>query len=234
MSNEKVTKTVKTNNTNGKDSVFNSVLKTNCIVCNTAYLKPRVGKLYCSNRCKQFGYNHKERKLEQLPETNKEVRRTQRRFLLKDYAYFVEMNVKLKRYRELSKRFEKFKDEEKRMYLEREYGIQSDQRNAFNYYQYQLNESELYEFETLQDELEMYKNLEPQNLTIEQWCFFKALFKKMPNENLFTIICQFSKDYIKQLNIMPMDLESTSEQINIKRNYLYLCNEITDGVIQFL
>jgi hypothetical protein len=144
------------------------------------------------------------------------------------------MNVKLKRYKELLKRFEKFRDEEKKMYFAREYGIPSDQRNALNYYYYQLSESELEEFETLQDELEMYKNLEPQNLSIEQWCFFKGLFKKMNNENLFSTICQFSKDYIKQLNIMPMDLESTSEQINIKKNYLSLCNEITEGGIQFV
>jgi hypothetical protein len=234
MSNEIVSKSVKTNNTNGKNSVTNSVMRTTCTVCNAPYLKPRVGKMYCSNRCKQFGYNHKDIKAVEAPETNKTERRIHRRFLLQDYAYFVDMNVKLKRYKELLKRFEKFRDEEKKMYFAREYGIPSDQRNALNYYYYQLSESELEEFETLQDELEMYKNLEPQNLSIEQWCFFKGLFKKMNNENLFSTICQFSKDYIKQLNIMPMDLESTSEQINIKKNYLSLCNEITEGGIQFV
>lgn len=229
MSNETATKTVKINNVNGK----NSVLRTNCIVCNTAYIKPRVGKLYCSNRCKQFGYNHKEIKLIESHEEPKKVRRNTKKFWLSDYAYFVEMNVKLKRFRDLLRRFDKFKDEEKRMYLEREYGIQSEQRNAFNYFQYQLSESEHDELETLQDEMELYKNLEPQNLSIEQWCFFKALFNKMENEKLFTTICQFSKEYISQLNILPIDLENTSEQINIKKKYLIHCNEITEGIIQF-
>jgi hypothetical protein len=47
--------------TNGRNlgikTVMPQVLNTHCIVCGVEFPRKRSGKLYCSSRCKQFGYN---------------------------------------------------------------------------------------------------------------------------------------------------------------------------------
>jgi hypothetical protein len=73
-------------------------LKTQCIVCNTLFTKPRVGKMYCSNRCKQFGYNHNgsEKKINLLNEEPKAVKK--RRININEYLFYREMVEQIKRF----------------------------------------------------------------------------------------------------------------------------------------
>ena len=47
------------------DSVINDTIKNRaCIVCGAGFSIPRSGKLYCSKRCKQFSFYHREEIIE--------------------------------------------------------------------------------------------------------------------------------------------------------------------------
>jgi len=234
MSNEEVLNTVTLNNKIGKDSVSISVVKTHCIVCNSEFAKPRAGKLYCSNRCKQFGYNHKQINIPVLQPGNEQIKRTKRKFLLEDFAFYVEKYNKLKRYKELVKRNEKFKDEEKKEHVRNSLGFQRNLENAYSYHLYELDHEEIVELEILESDLNEFKNFESPNLSIEQWCFFKSLFKNLDNESLFITISQFSKEYIQMLKLTTNIENGSNVNLTINKKFIIHCNEITDGLIRFI
>lgn len=234
MSNIPVIKPVKNENEVGNIMVTNSVRKTHCIACNSAFLKPRAGKLYCSNRCKQFGYNHKEIRIVEIPQANERITQTKRRFRLEDYTYFIELVNDLKRYRELLKRFERFKDQQKTINIKTEMGLSVNQDQSFSYFSNQFNEQEFDELQVLDANFESLKNSDPPYLSFEQWSFFKSIYKRLDDDKLFKTICLFSKEYIQQLNLKSNENESLNEQLIIKKMYLKHCNEITTGLVQII
>jgi predicted nucleic acid-binding Zn ribbon protein len=67
MNNEVVLNEVKSNNNNSIALVTKSVINSHCIVCNSLFTNKRIGKLYCSNKCKQYRFNHKQQLQEQMP-----------------------------------------------------------------------------------------------------------------------------------------------------------------------
>jgi len=234
MSNQTVLSSDEKSIKRSNSSVNNSLLKTHCIVCNTLFTKPRVGKLYCSNRCKQFGYNHK-----QLMPGKKEVEfekknQSKKKVFLEDYSYYLQMNNKLKRFKELSRRNEKFKEEERKMNNRIALGLplNHDYYSTSNMI-LELNSDELDELENLEVQLSQFINLESHCLTIEQWSYFKLLYSKLDKDSFFLTICQFSKDYINQLNFHPLDPDLVDGNLSIKEKYILHCNEIAQGRIQF-
>jgi len=211
-----------------------SVLKTHCIICSKQFEKPRAGKLYCSNRCKQFGYNHKIQDDTNELNTIEKSNAPQKMLFLKDYSYYINQNNKLKRFKELSKRNERFIEEERKINLKNAVGIQINPDNAYSLYIQQLDNVESDEFEILSNEFSDCTNFETHNLSIEKWSFFKLLYENLDNENLFKTICQFSKHYIDQLNFYTIDSYSITATLNLQKRYITHCNNISEGIISFI
>lgn len=234
MSNIASYNSVKADSNNSLKPVKNSVIKTHCIVCNSAFLKPRAGKLYCSNSCKQFGYNHKELKTAAMIPTLERKNRAIQKFSLKDYARYIEMNADLKRYKELLKRNERFQEQERTMLLKSQMGIEIKQDYVFTHYLLQLNEAEFYDFQDLEFHFLDLRNSDPPYLSLEQWCFIKKLFNKLDDWEFLALTCQLSKDYIQQLNLRPFDPQASNELSIMKKRYVNHCNDITEGVIRFV
>ena len=233
MSNITANKPVKADNKTNHKSVGISVRRTHCIVCKSAFKQPRAGKLYCSNNCKQFGYNHKEIKTIELTSNNERKNKLVKKLFLKDYASFIEMTAELKRYKELTKRQERFREQEHIMSIKAEMGIVVNQEYALSHYLLQLNNEEFHEHHSLEFNYQDFKNSDPPILSIEQWSFFKCLFKKLDDWDFIKIVSQFSKDYIQQLNLKPIIPGTTNELSIIKQRYINHCNEITTGAVKF-
>ncbi len=234
MSNIASYNSVKTDNINGHNSVKNSAIKTHCIVCNSAFLKPRAGKLYCSNSCKQFGYNHKElMAVASKPNLGKKDK-TIKKFRIEDYARFNEMSADLKRFKDLLKKNEKFQEQQRAINIKAELGIAVNQDYDLSHFLLQLNKDEFYELQSYEWDYQDLKHSEAPNLSLEQWSFFKDLFKKLDEQELFRVICQLSKDFLQQLNLRSPTPGSSYDNLNVKKKYINHCNEIAEGLIRFI
>lgn len=233
MSNIERYKSAKTDNTNSLILVRNPVIKTHCIVCNSAFTKPRAGKLYCSNRCKQFGYNHKEIRLIESAQVINPKNKPFKKFRLEEYANFNEMVTDLKKYKELSKRHQKFQEEEHTMLVKSQMGIEIKQNYTLDHFLRQLNKDELYELQYFNSNYPEMKYLEAPSLTIEQWSFFKCLFNKLDEWDFFKTVCQISKDYISQLTLKSNTSESLIGFTEVQEKYVNHCNQITERIIRF-
>jgi hypothetical protein len=233
MSNQTVLSSSKRGNRNSNNSVKKSFLKTECIVCNTLFTKPRVGKMYCSNRCKQFGYNHKgsEKKINLLNEEPKTFKK--RRININEYFCYREMVEQIKRFKELTRRNYRFEEEDIKIRLRENMGIPQSPESIILNNVCQLREDELDELEILKDKVSNFANFEIQNLSLEKWSFFKIMNPKLDFENLFKLICQFSSEYISQLSFTALDPEETVDNLGIKKKYIEHCNAISEGIIQF-
>jgi|GEM_PF-4255708 len=223
----------KTDNTSSLILVRNSVIKTHCIVCNSAFLKPRAGKLYCSNKCKQFRFYHKEKfALEQKVLSFKHKRQV-KKFSIEDYQRYLEMSVDLKKYKILKRRQEKFLAIQKEMNIKSQLGIIPEQKQTIDLFLYQLNTDEFYELEYFDSVYDDLKSFDAPNLSIEQWSFLKLLFNNVAERDFFSLVCQISRDYIEQLNVKSISRVSESNLSVIKSKFLIHCNEITNGLIRF-
>lgn len=233
MSNQTVLSSGKKGTRNSTISVKKSVLKTQCIVCNTLFPKPRVGKMYCSNRCKQFGYNHKglQKEITLANEEQKPFKKS--RININEYLLYREMVEQIKRFKELTRRNYRFEEEDMKIRLRENMGIPQSPESIILNNVCQLKEDELDELEILKDKVSNFSNFEIQNLSLEKWSFFKIMNPKLDFENLFKLICQFSSEYISQLNFTALDHDETVDNLRIKKKYIQHCNAISEGVIQF-
>lgn len=233
MSNQTVLSSGKKGTRNSTNSVKKSVLKTQCIVCNTLFTKPRVGKMYCSNRCKQFGYNHKglQKEITLANEEQKPFKKS--RININEYLLYREMVEQIKRFKELTRRNCRFMEEDMKIQLRENMGIPQSPESIILNNVCQLREDELDELEILKDKVSNFSNFEIQNLSLEKWSFFKIMNPKLDFENLFKLICQFSSEYISQLNFTALDHDETVDNLRIKKKYIQHCNAISEGVIQF-
>lgn len=222
-------KGIKRNN----NSVNNSLSKTHCLVCNSLFTKPRVGKLYCSNRCKQFGYTHKNLINKNIISNNESVKIKRKRININEYFYYRDMIEKIKRFKELSKRNSRYEEEAAKLSMREDMGIPLNPESIILNNSYELKEEEVEELELLKDEVSIFANFELHNLSLEKWSFFRLLNPKFDKENLFKTVCQFSSEFINQLNFRALNPDETFELLGIKNKYIKHCNAINEGIIQF-
>lgn len=215
------------------NSVKKSFLNTHCIVCKSLFTKPRVGKLYCSNRCKQFGYNHKNLQNEITSSFDEPKKAKRKKINIGEYLFYREMIEKVKRFKELSKRNCRYEEEDIKMQMRENMGIQLNPEKIIINNSYKLRDDEMDELEMLKEEVSVFVNYEIYNLSLEKWSFFKIMNPKLDFENLFQIICQFSSEYINQLSFVTSDSDRTFDNLGIKKKYIEHCNEINEGVIHF-
>jgi endogenous inhibitor of DNA gyrase (YacG/DUF329 family) len=219
--------------TKSKNKVTFSKLNTHCIVCKTPFNRARSSKLYCSARCKQFGYNHKDelrniRDNASINEKHKCVKLSQ-----VDYEAYLINFQRVKRYRELLKRNQKFIEEMKKSDIRQEMGIIYNSENDVYMKSQELDNQEVTEMSKLKKELKELASLEATYLTIEQWSFLKLLHKSLDNRVLFKLISNFSKEYIKELSLSVTN-EDIDQKSNIKQKFIAHCNNLTDGATRII
>jgi hypothetical protein len=210
-----------------------SKLNTHCIVCKNPFNKARSSKLYCSGRCKQFGYNHKA----EISKFKDTISSNEKHKCVKlsqvDYeAYLINFH-KVKRYRELLKRNQKFMEEMKKSDIRQEMGIIYNSENDVYMKSQELDNHEVTEMSKLKKELKELALLEPTYLTIEQWSFLKVLHKSLDNRVLFKLISNFSKEYIKELSLSVTN-EDIDPKSNTKYKFITHCNYLTEGAIKIV
>ena len=219
--------------TKSKNKGTFSKLNTHCIVCKTPFNKARSSKLYCSARCKQFGYNHKDelskmRDSASINEKHKSIKLSQLDF----EAYLINFQ-KVKRYKELLKRNQKFIEEMKKSDIRQEIGINYNSENIVSIRSLELDNQEITEMEKLKKELKELASLEPTYITLEQWSFLKIMHKKIDNRVLFKLISNYSKEYIQELSLSVTN-EEIDQKSNIKQKFINHCNNLTDGTTRII
>ena len=216
------------------NSDTSTIRNTHCIVCGVAFVHARVGKLYCSNRCKQFGYNHRE-KIKQVLETKKEgINKQPIVFLIDDYIAYNKSFKSLKRYRELDKKQANWEAVDKEIRSCDKIGIRPRDYKLDSWASSRLTENEDGEFYNLETELdENLRHLDLKDLSLEQWSFIKSIYPHLNNLGLTQLISSLSEDFIAQLNLREDDLTEHIEFRVIKNKYVNHCNLISEGIIRF-
>ena len=219
--------------TKSKNKGTFSMINTHCIVCKTPCNKARSSKLYCSGRCKRFGYNHKA----EISKFKDTISSNEKHKCVKlsqvDYeAYLINFH-KVKRYRELSKRNQKFIEEMKKSDIRQEMGIMYNSENDVYMKSQELDNQEVTEMRKLKKELKDLALLDPCYLTIEQWSFLKIMHKNIENRVLFKLISNYSKEYIQELSLSVTN-EDIDPKSNTKYKFITHCNYLTEGAIKIV
>ena len=219
--------------TKSKNKGTFSMLNTHCIVCKTQFNKARSSKLYCSGRCKQFGYNHKA----EISKFKDTISSNEKHKCVKlsqvDYEAYLINFQKVKRYRELLKRNQKFMEEMKKSDIRQEIGINYNSENIVSIRSLELDNHEVAEIEKLKKELKELSSLEPTYITLEQWSFLKIMHKNIDNRVLFKLISNYSKEYIQELSLAVTN-EDIDPKSNTKQRFIIHCNYLTEGAIKIV
>lgn len=216
------------------NSVTHLIANTHCIVCGIAFERARRGKLYCSSRCKQFGYNHRTEISQVLSEQERAINPKPLVFLIDDFNKYDKRQKMLKRYRELQKK-----------------KLQWESANQEILYRDKLNlpigiylwdsvskkltddqENEFYNVETELEE-ELY-DLVPKELSLEQWSFIKSLHPALDEIPFFELVCSLSTDFFRQLSLSESDAKTNGMNLVIKNKFMNHCNLIATGEIKFV
>ncbi|MDP4286228.1 MAG: hypothetical protein Q8891_17600 [Bacteroidota bacterium] len=234
MGNILVTNPVTERNKLDTISVTSKIVNTNCIVCGNAFERPRMGKLYCSSRCKQFGYNHKNEINQALADKQTGINQIPKVFFIEDYTSYDRKRKMLKRYRELERKRLQWESVDQRLGLRQKQGLPIDNYLLECYTIKKLTEDEegeLYEVErNLEDEI---LNLNPKSLSLEQWSFIKSLYPLLDDLTFIEIVSSLSSEFFEQLILNSNSSKGNSEFLLIKNKFINHCNLIAMGVIQF-
>lgn len=225
--------------TNTNESVTNTAkqitLNTHCIVCGTAFPTARMGKLYCSPRCKQFGYNHKHEISQALATRERGISPKPLSFFIDDYMAYNKTHRLLKRYRELEKKRLSWEEANQEIKLRHQCGLSSPDYLWDRYTGRKLTEaeeSELYDAEcTLPEEV---LGLNLKDLSLEQWSFIKSLHLNLDDPSFLEVSSSFSDSFIKQLTINNGSCDNSPEELIIKNKFNNHCNLIALGIITFV
>src|SRR5688572_5306446 len=120
MNNNLDTVLAKTISPSDTKSVTRVLVNTHCIVCGAAFQVPRSGKLYCSSRCKQFGYNHKSEIQEALSIQKEGINKKPMAFFMDDYLLYSKSHKLLRQFKELKRKQIKWEAVEQQMMLNKQ------------------------------------------------------------------------------------------------------------------
>ena len=223
-----------TSNISDTDTVTPFHRNSHCIICGTPFNTARMGKLYCSSKCKQIGYNHKEEIFQSKSIAGKGINAKPQTFYLDEFQFYDKRRKMLKRYKELMRKKNQSELAESEISNYKKVGIQANDYTWKNYISYKLTddeEGELYDLETeIEEEI---KSLNLNEISIEQWSFIKSLHPDMEGISLCELIASISKGFFSQLNLSPID-HYTNENVTIKNKFINHCNLIGEGVIKFV
>lgn len=187
----------------------NQVIRnTACIICGVAFKVPRAGKLFCSAKCKQFHYYHKDQIIE-LERSHKGMSDECQRVSLKEYEGYSSTVKRLNEYRELRRK----------------------SKSTF----VTLNSQEATRLQKFEAELPKYfKELRSQNLSIAQWSFLKLLYPQLRKDDFLKLVNHFGSTFLNRLVDEEPDAKKDKKSdpiTNLYRNHIF---KIANGQIRFV
>lgn len=220
--------------TSDTNTVTTNLRNSHCIICGKPFETARMGKLYCSAKCKQFGYNHKEKILQFERIAGIGINAKPQTFYLEDFQFYNESRKRVKRYKELSSKQQRWELAKAEIRNSEITGFPATNYTWEIYNSKKLSEDEdgeLYELETeLDDELKL---LNLKEISIEQWSFIKALYPSLDNISLCELIDSFGNSFFSQLDLRAND-GKINANVTIKSKFINHCNLIADGIIRFI
>ena len=224
--------TVITDNVSDAISVTDTLRNSHCIICGNPFKIARFGKLYCSAKCKQFGYNHKER-INQTGNINGTgINAKPQTFYIGEFQFYDKRQKMLRRYKELKEKQTKWELADSEINICNSVGMQAS-NYTWEKYTKRLTENEESELSDLETDIEEeITSLNLKELSIEQWSFIKSLYPSFEDISLCEMIASLSSNFISQLNLSPTN-HNTNENVIIKYKYINHCNLIATGVIKF-
>ncbi len=216
------------------NTVTDTLRNSHCIICGTPFNTARVGKLYCSDKCKQFSYNHKEKIFRSKNISGTGISAKPQTYYIEDFQFYNDRRRMLKRYKELCYKRTTWESAENEIENCERSGSQA-QAYTWNIYNSRKlsdnEEGELNELETnIEDEI---VNLKFKELSIEQWSFIKSLHPSFDGISLCEIIASLGTGFFSQLTLNPPD-RNTNQNVIIKNKYINHCNLIVEGLIKFV
>src|SRR5208283_4946601 len=97
-----------TDNVSDTISVIHTLRNSHCIICGNPFKIARFGKLYCSAKCKQYGYNHKESINVPRNSNDNGINAKPQTFYIDEFQYYDKQQRLLRRYKELKEKLTKW------------------------------------------------------------------------------------------------------------------------------
>lgn len=224
-----------TSNTMDTKSITPIIVNTHCIVCGKPFQVARMGKLYCSTRCKQFGYNHKAEIHQALAIREKGINPKPMIFIIDDHILYDKKQKMLKRFRELERKRVRWESIEQEIEQRQKSGLLISNYLLDSHVSNQLTEEEKDEIWSIETELEeKIMDLKPYELSLEQWSFIKSLYPALNEIAFFQVASSLSKEFLGQLNLRENATAGSNEYLVIKNKFVNHCNLVAMGIIQFI
>ncbi len=222
------------NNISDTNTVIGSLRNSHCIICGTPFNTERAGKLYCSAKCKQIGYNHKEKIIQYKNISDTGINAKSQTFYLEDFQYYDKRQKMLKRYRELCRKQSTWESIESEILNCEKAKMPVNDFTRQRYISRRLSDNEQCELNDLETELEdEIIDLNLRELSLEQWSFISSLHPSFDRISFCEIIVSLGNDFFSQLNLSPLD-RNTNQNVLIKNKYINHCNLIAEGLIKFV
>lgn len=143
------------------------IRNTTCIVCGKGFSTPRAGKLYCSAKCKQFSFYHKEA-IQELQNAKKGIDNSIIKLSLREFENY---NSTIDKVYELK-------------------GLQKKQDSRYFSFE-EWHQKRIEQLEMLLPEY--LKRIETRKLSLESWSFFKILYPHLKNDEFYKLIGSFGE-----------------------------------------
>ncbi len=216
-----------------QNTVLKLLANTTCTICGNKFIKPRVGKIYCSSRCKQYGYNYKDKILGNQPGAPSQAE-LPRQFCLNEYACYKRLQSNLRRFSEISKKYSQWEQLDQAARLKMQYGVSISELHLASLASKKLTDSEEIEFSKLESELdeEMFECRLPE-LSLEQWSFLKKMYPTLDQGSFLNLISSLSNEYLQNLSLLAESDSKKLQPLIVKSQFLNHCNDIATGEINF-
>ncbi|WP_336516455.1 hypothetical protein [Pollutibacter soli] len=199
---------------NNESVTIHPIKNTHCIICNKMFSNCRASKLYCSSKCRQFGYYHRAelKVIRQSQETNKTKAVID--FSLADYRDYIKIQEKVKSYQKLESHFKPATPGTDRWQL------------------YYDNPACALTFERRGIPSRLF-NLKIPHLSIEQWSFIKFLYGELNKIEFIELASSLSSAFLRHLEI-PEILKGSQKIDPVTVNYLRHLEKIVCGNLRFI
>jgi uncharacterized Zn finger protein (UPF0148 family) len=187
--------------------ILHAIRNTTCITCGKPFQVPRAGKIYCSPKCKQFSFYHKE-EIKSLQASTREINNSVIRLPLRAFESYNSTVLNLNEFQEL-------------------------QRRQTNIYR-PLESHHLTRLEHLQKSLPTYlQTIKLRKLSLEEWSFIRILFKDLKKDQFLKIISRLDYSFFENLKVSDPAVKN-SKVNSIQILFANHCLKIAEGKIIFL
>lgn len=235
MDHNLATKQGQTSNDLETKLITTPIVNTHCIVCGTAFQLGRMSKLYCSTRCKQFAYNHRDKIIQILETRIKGINPTPMNFLIEDYSEYNRIQKMSRRYKELDKKRSEWDAVNQEIKLSDKINMPIRDYTWNKYVSGKLTENEECEVVNIEQELDQdIVELNLKELSIEQWSFIKSLQTSLDKISFLHFASSLSKEFMDQLRMKENGDEANNQYFHIRNKFINHCNMISNGIVHFL